>query len=163
MNNTPLAIPVLLKIILACCRKGSKVLVCYRNFQKSFYCTVCILAVLCVICVSISMCINGMVPLVYELACEITYPVYEGIPASLITIVNSLTAPLFFGLFLIPPLAQGECTMPALIYMAQPSSFYVYGCAHWSGDVSISLCIFISTSMTIFTVFFLMYWWCLTF
>ena len=51
--------------------------------------------------------VNVTTPLCYELACEMTYPAFEGIPVSILVIFNNLSGPLFYGLFLVPALAKG--------------------------------------------------------
>ena len=51
---------------------------------------------------------NGVVPLYYELGCEITFPVYEGLSSTFITVVNDTCGLIFYALFLIPALADGE-------------------------------------------------------
>jgi len=51
--------------------------------------------------------INGCVPLFYELGCEVTFPVHEGLTNTVLNVVNNLVGMLFFLLFLVPSLASG--------------------------------------------------------
>lgn len=76
-------------------------------YLRTCTCVYVFVATLYVILILTSLCITGAIPLCYELACETTYPVREGIPSALLTIGNSATGPPIYGLFLVPSLAQG--------------------------------------------------------
>ena len=75
-------------------------------------CPFSIVGILYALCICISIGVNVVTPLSYELACEITYPAFEGIPAAILCIFNNLSGPLFYGLFLVPSLAKGEHDAP---------------------------------------------------
>ncbi|XP_046358742.2 solute carrier family 49 member 4 homolog isoform X1 [Haliotis rufescens] len=46
--------------------------------------------------------INGSVPLFYELGCEASYPIAEGVTTGMLTLVNSLTGTVFLSILQIP-------------------------------------------------------------
>lgn len=52
--------------------------------------------------------VNGVQPVYYEMACELAFPVQEGLSASLLVLGNLIFGVLFFMLFLIPQLAKRE-------------------------------------------------------
>ena len=66
------------------------------------------IGILYIICIGISIGVNVVTSLSNELACEITYPAFEGTPCALLVIVNNLFGLLFFGLLVVPSLANGE-------------------------------------------------------
>ena len=74
------------------------------------------IGILYIICIGISIGVNVVTSLSNELACEITYPAFEGIPCALLVIVNNLFGLLLFGLLVVPSLANGEaCLLFSLV------------------------------------------------
>ena len=65
-------------------------------------------AVLYVLCIAVSLSINGVIPLYYELGVESAYPVHEGLSCSFITVINNISGMIYFLLFQIPILSAGE-------------------------------------------------------
>ncbi|XP_071103141.1 solute carrier family 49 member 4 homolog [Haliotis cracherodii] len=53
-------------------------------------------------CIMMGVFINGSVPLFYELGCEASYPVAEGVTAGVLTIANNLTGVFFLSVLQIP-------------------------------------------------------------
>jgi hypothetical protein len=51
--------------------------------------------------------INGAIPLFYEIACETSYPVSEGLTGGLLTLVNNLIGIFFLLILYIPDI--GRC------------------------------------------------------
>ncbi|KAF6036656.1 DIRC2 [Bugula neritina] len=88
-------------------------------------------AVVYVLCISASLCINGAIPIYYEMGCELAFPVHEGLTCSLLTLTNNLFGMMFFLIFLVPSLAAntewmtwvcvGTCglTTPLLLFMKE--------------------------------------------
>ena len=50
----------------------------------------------------IGMTVDGTAPLFYELVCETTYPIAEGVTNSLLTLLNNVAAGIFFFVLMIP-------------------------------------------------------------
>jgi len=53
-------------------------------------------------CILIGVFINGAVPLFYEITCETSYPVAEGVTCGVLTLVNNLVGVMFLFIMLIP-------------------------------------------------------------
>ncbi|XP_067935936.1 solute carrier family 49 member 4-like isoform X2 [Watersipora subatra] len=69
---------------------------------------VALTAMLYILVIGISICMNGGVPLYFELGCEITYPVPEGLSAAYITVLNDVFGLIFYTIFFIPGLDDGD-------------------------------------------------------
>ena len=54
--------------------------------------------------------LNASVPLYYEMACEVTYPVAEGITNFVLTLVNNIGGLLFLLISMIPHLGKNVNT-----------------------------------------------------
>ncbi|KAK7495674.1 hypothetical protein BaRGS_00013121 [Batillaria attramentaria] len=52
--------------------------------------------------VLIGVCINGAIPLFYEAACEVSYPVAEGVTTGMLALLNNIVGIIFFALLLVP-------------------------------------------------------------
>ena len=75
-----------------------------KSLIKCYFLT----AVLYVLCIAVSLSINGVIPLYYELGVESAYPVHEGLSCSFITVINNISGMIYFLLFQIPILSAGE-------------------------------------------------------
>jgi hypothetical protein len=53
-------------------------------------------------CVLIGIFINGGIPLFFEIACEASYPVAEGVTGGLLTLLNNIVGICFLCVLLIP-------------------------------------------------------------
>ena len=69
---------------------------------------ICTSVLLYILCISMGIIINGVTPLYYEMACELAFPVQEGLATALMVIGNNLFGVMFFLLFLIPQLSKGR-------------------------------------------------------
>ncbi|XP_067937108.1 solute carrier family 49 member 4-like [Watersipora subatra] len=87
-----------LYVVLSCVQSG------YIKIHGETALTVC----LYLLVVGIAICMNGGVPLFYELGCEITYPVHEGLSSAYITVFNDFFGLVFYALFFIPGLGDGD-------------------------------------------------------
>ena len=50
----------------------------------------------------LGMTVGGTAPIFYELVCESTYPIAEGVTSSLLTLLNNVGAGIFFFVLMIP-------------------------------------------------------------
>ena len=55
-----------------------------------------------------SVCVNGGVPLFYELTCESCFPVAEGIIGGYLTLLNNLVGIVFLSLLYIPHIGRQQ-------------------------------------------------------
>lgn len=58
--------------------------------------------------VVIGLCVNGSIPLYFELACEYAYPVHEGLAGACSVEVNMLCSVLYSSLYFVPTLSRGK-------------------------------------------------------
>jgi len=71
------------------------------------YKAILISAVLYILSIGAATCINGFIPIYYELASECAFPVDESSACALLTTLNNVIGVVFFLLLLIPALALG--------------------------------------------------------
>jgi len=64
-----------------------------------------VLPVLYILCISIAICMNGVVPLYYELGVELAYPVHEGLTVAFIVMIANIGGVINQLLIQIPLLA----------------------------------------------------------
>lgn len=57
-------------------------------------------------CIMIGMFVNGGIPLFYEIACEASYPIAEGVTGGLLTLVNNIVGICFLFVMLIPNIGK---------------------------------------------------------
>ena len=50
--------------------------------------------------------VNAAVPLLFELACEISYPVGEGITNGVVTVMNNIAGLIFLFIMMIPNISK---------------------------------------------------------
>jgi len=67
-----------------------------------------VVAVIFVLMILTGISINGVCPLYYELGCEISYPVHEGLTCVMMVQMNTFISMVYFLLFLVPSLANSE-------------------------------------------------------
>ena len=53
-----------------------------------------------------SVCLSAGVPLLFELSCEVTYPVAEGITAGIVTWLSNLAGLIFLFIMMIPNIGK---------------------------------------------------------
>ena len=67
-----------------------------------------------------SLLISAALPLFYELVCELTYPIAEGVTNGLLTCLNNVSGLVFFSFIMIKPLGEFNlfsCLFNIFIYM----------------------------------------------
>ena len=77
---------------------------CTFDFIHAFY----FQALLFTLRIMVLICINGVMPLFYELGVELAHPVHEGLSCAFITVIGNLNRMLFYLTFQIPALADGK-------------------------------------------------------
>ena len=69
-------------------------------------------------CILIGLFINGAIPLFYEISCEASYPVAEGVTGGFLTLINNLVGIMFLFIMLIKSIGKetsNGCQTPTYV------------------------------------------------